>query len=146
MPSTSVTTAMVSIAGERIRVSLFVTTRGYSRRPPVAGFSHQRRSAGRKSIERTFQHFRGRTQEVLIGNARALVNLRDAKTREAPFNARFHHTSWSRSSSSGSIWMHRCTSERAPRAEAGSATAGHSSFNCWISSRLIDTCCTDSSS
>src|SRR5690349_6307525 len=41
----------VSIAGERVRVHLFVATLGYSRRPYVAVFSHERQSAWWQGIE-----------------------------------------------------------------------------------------------
>ena len=81
---------VVSIAGERIRVHLFVATLGYSRRPYVAVFGHQRQSAWWEGIEGAFHHFGGRTREVLIDNARALVDFHDARTREVRFNAHFH--------------------------------------------------------
>ena len=80
----------VSIAGERVRVHLFVATLGYSRRPYVAVFSHERQSAWWQGIEGAFHHFGGRTRELLIDNAKPLVDLHDAQTREVLFNARFH--------------------------------------------------------
>ena len=52
----------VSIAGERVRVHLFVATLGYSRRPYVAVFSHERQSAWWQGIEGAFHHFGGRTR------------------------------------------------------------------------------------
>lgn len=80
----------VAIAGERVRVHLFVATLGYSRRPYVAVFSHERQSAWWDGIEGAFHHFGGRTRELLLDNARALVNFHDAQTREVRFNERFH--------------------------------------------------------
>jgi transposase len=80
----------VSIAGERVRVHLFVATLGYSRRPYVAVFSHERQSAWWQGIEGAFHHFGGRTRELLIDNAKPLVDFHDAQTREVRFNERFH--------------------------------------------------------
>lgn len=80
----------VAIAGERVRVHLFVATLGYSRRPYVAVFSHERQSAWWAGIEGAFHHFGGRTRELLIDNARPLVDFHDARTREVRFNQRFH--------------------------------------------------------
>jgi transposase len=56
----------VPIASERVRVHLFVATLGYSRRPYVAVFSHERQSAWWSGIEGAFHHFGGRTREVLM--------------------------------------------------------------------------------
>lgn len=80
----------VAIAGERVRVHVFVATLGYSRRPYVAVFSHERQSAWWEGIEGAFHHFGGRTRELLLDNAKALVNFHDAQTREVRFNDRFH--------------------------------------------------------
>jgi transposase len=80
----------VAIAGERVRVHLFVATLGYSRRPYVAVFTHERQSAWWSGIEGAFHHFAGRTRELLIDNAKPLVNFHDAQTREVRFNDRFH--------------------------------------------------------
>lgn len=80
----------VSIAGERMKVHLFVATLGYSRRPYVAVFSHERQSAWWEGIEGAFHYFGGRPREVLLDNARALVDFHDAQTREVRFNERFH--------------------------------------------------------
>ena len=80
----------VAIASERVRVHLFVATLGYSRRPYVAVFSHERQSAWWQGIEGAFHHFGGRTRELLIDNAKPLVDFHDAQTREVRFNERFH--------------------------------------------------------
>jgi transposase len=81
---------ILSIAGERVKVHLFVATLGYSRRPYVAVFSHERQSAWWQGIEGAFHHFGGRTRELLIDNAKPLVDFHNAKTREVRFNERFH--------------------------------------------------------
>ena len=81
---------MVALAGERVKVHLFVATLGYSRRPYVAVFDHQRQAAWWGGIEGAFHYFGGRTRELLIDNAKPLVNFHDAQTREVRFNDRFH--------------------------------------------------------
>ena len=80
----------VAIAGERVKVHLFVATLGYSRRSYVAVFSHERQSAWWQGIEGAFHYFGGRPRELLLDNARALVSFHDAQTREVRFNERFH--------------------------------------------------------
>ena len=80
----------VSIADERVKVHLFVATLGYSRRPYVAVFDHERQAAWLGGIEGAFHYFGGRTRELLLDNAKPLVNFHDAKTREVRFNDRFH--------------------------------------------------------
>lgn len=83
-------TVRVPIADEQVKVHLFVATLGYSRRTYVAMFLHERQSAWLQGLEGTFRHFGGTTREVLVDNARALVNEHDAQTREVAFNDRFH--------------------------------------------------------
>jgi transposase len=78
----------VSIGSEAVRVHLFVATLGYSRRPYVQAFRHERQSAWLDGIEAAFRHFGGVPEEVLLDNARALVTLHDAATREVSFNVR----------------------------------------------------------
>ena len=78
----------VPIGGERVRVYLFVATLGHSRRPYVQAFRHERQSAWLDGIEAAFCHFGGVPEEVLLDNARALVTLHDAATREVTFNDR----------------------------------------------------------
>jgi len=85
------------IGGEATRLYLFVATRlylfvatlGYSRRCYVQAFRHERQSAWFDRVEGAFAHFDGIPQEVLLDNARALVDHHDAATREVRFNARF---------------------------------------------------------
>jgi transposase len=81
-----VTTA--SVGGERVRLHLFVATLGYSRRPFVRAFRHERQSAWFDGMEAAFQRFGGVPQEVLFDNARALVDYHDAATGEVRFNER----------------------------------------------------------
>ena len=80
----------VSIAGERVKIHLFVATLGYSRRPYVAVFEHQRQAAWWSGIEGAFHHFGGRPRELLLDNAKPLVDFHDPQTREVRFNERFH--------------------------------------------------------
>jgi transposase len=80
----------VAIGSEGVRVHLFVATLGYSRRPFVQAFRHERQSAWFDGMEGAFQRFGGVPQEVLFDNARALVDYHDAATREVRFNDRLH--------------------------------------------------------
>jgi transposase len=83
-------TVRVPVGDEQVKVHLFVATLGYSRRTYVAMFLHERQSAWLQGLEGAFRHFGGTTREVLVDNARALVNEHDAQTREVVFNDRFH--------------------------------------------------------
>jgi transposase len=78
----------VPIGGAAVRVHLFVATLGYSRRPFVRAFRHERQSAWFEGMEGAFRRFGGVPQEVLFDNARALVDHHDAATREVRFNER----------------------------------------------------------
>ena len=69
------------IGGEAVRVFLFVATLGYSRRIFVQAFRHERQTAWLDGIEGAFRHFGGLPAEVLLDNARALV---DAPRRADP--------------------------------------------------------------
>ena len=80
----------IEIAGEPVRVYLFVATLGYSRRIYAQAFRHERQSAWFDGIEGAFRRFGGVPQEVLLDNARALVDHHDAATREVRFNERLH--------------------------------------------------------
>ena len=75
----------VPIAGERVRVFLFVATLGYSRRCYVATFRHERQSSWFRGLEGAFHHFGGVTREVLLDNPRPLVVDHDMSTREVEF-------------------------------------------------------------
>lgn len=83
-------TVRVPIGEEPTKVHLFVATLGYSRRTYVAVFLHERQSAWLQGLEGALRHFGGTPREVLVDNARALVNEHDAQTREVAFNDRFH--------------------------------------------------------
>ena len=80
----------VTIGGVPMRAHLFVATLGYSRRVFVRSFGHERQSAWLDGLEGAFRHFGGVPQEILLDNARALVEYHDASTREVRFNDRFH--------------------------------------------------------
>lgn len=83
-------TTRVSVAGEPLKVHLFVATLGYSRRTFVELFLHERQSAWLQGLEGAFHHFAGTPRELLLDNARALVEQHDTHTREVRFNERFH--------------------------------------------------------
>jgi transposase len=73
-----------------VRVYLFVATLGYSRRVYAHAFRHERQSAWFEGLEGGFRHFGGLPREVLLDNAKALVEHHDPATREVVFNARLH--------------------------------------------------------
>ena len=64
---------VVTIAGERLRVLLFVAVLSYSRRVYVRAFRSQRHDDWREGLAGAFRHFGGVTQTVLVDNAKALV-------------------------------------------------------------------------
>ena len=66
-------------ASETVRVHLFVATLGYSRRVYVRAFRHERQSAWLDGIEGAFRHFGGVPRELLLDNAKALVDHHDAR-------------------------------------------------------------------
>src|SRR4028119_1615823 len=80
----------VRIGAESVRAYLFVATLGYSRRLHVRVFRHERQASWFAGIEGAFRHFGGRPAELLLDNARALVEHHDVRTREVVFNERFH--------------------------------------------------------
>jgi transposase len=79
----------VSVGDALVRAHLFVATLGYSWRCYVQLSLHERQSAWLLGLEGAFRHFGGVTHEVLVDNARALVDAHDRQTREVRFNERF---------------------------------------------------------
>ena len=82
-------TTTVRIGEAPMPVRLFVATLGFSRRAFVAVFDHERQAAWLTGLEGAFRHFGGVPEEVLLDNARALVDAHDPTTRVVAFNARF---------------------------------------------------------
>jgi transposase len=80
----------VWIGGERVRIHLFVGTLGYSRRLHTRASLRERQADWFEGMEGAFLRFGGVPAEVLIDNAKALVEHHDAVTREVRFNARLH--------------------------------------------------------
>lgn len=71
---------VVTIAGQRIRVMLFVAVLSYSRRVYVRAFRSQRHDDWREGLAGAFRRFGGVTQTVLVDNAKALIIDRDGAT------------------------------------------------------------------
>jgi transposase len=63
----------IEIAGQWVRVMLFVGVLSYSRRLYVRPFLSQRHDDWREGLSGAFRHFGGMTQTVLVDNAGALV-------------------------------------------------------------------------
>jgi transposase len=80
----------VWIGGERVRVHLFVGTLGYSRRMHIRPSLRERQADWFEGMEGSFLRFGGVPAEILLDNAKALVEHHDAVTREVKFNARLH--------------------------------------------------------
>lgn len=79
----------IRIGEERPKVFLFVATLGYSRRPYIGAFLHERQTSWMAGLEGAFRHFNGTPEEVLLDNPRALVSRHDVHTRTVTFNPKF---------------------------------------------------------
>jgi transposase len=77
---------LIEIAGVKVRAYLFVATLGFSRRPHVRAFRHERQESWFDGLESAFAKFGGVTEDVLFDNPRALVDRHDSTTREVIFN------------------------------------------------------------
>src|ERR1700716_3756076 len=63
----------IVIGDERPKVYLFVATLGYSRRPYLAAFLHERQVSWIAGLEGTFRHFHGIPEEGLLDDAQGPV-------------------------------------------------------------------------
>lgn len=79
----------IHIAQQLQRVHLCVLTLGFSRRIFVRAFTHERRQNWLDGIQECFFHFGGVPDELLIDNARALVNEHDVASGKVVFNPVF---------------------------------------------------------
>ena len=79
----------VVIAGIPIKVHLCVLTLGYSRRIFVKPWTCERQAQWLTTFEEAFAYFGGVPEELLVDNARALVERHDARTREVVFHRTF---------------------------------------------------------
>lgn len=81
-------TRTVWISGARTKVHLCVLTLGYSRRIYVQAFRSEKQANWFAAIEGAFRRFGGVTEEILVDNARALVDTNDGDGHVI-FNAGF---------------------------------------------------------
>jgi transposase len=79
----------IVIAGERIKVHLFVAVLGYSRRIFVRASLSQRQDDWREGLAGAFRTFDGVTQRILIDRAGALVVGEDRETHTARVHPAF---------------------------------------------------------
>ncbi len=79
---------LIEIGDKKQRVYVFVATLGHSRRLHVRAFTNERQGNWFDGLESAFRSFGGVTQEVLLDNARALVDRHNPVTREVVFNAK----------------------------------------------------------
>ena len=80
---------LVEIGGVKVKVYFFVATLGFSRRVHVRAYRNERQDSWFEGLESAFRAFGGVTEDVLIDNARTLVEHHDRETREVTFNSRF---------------------------------------------------------
>jgi Integrase core domain len=80
----------IKIGGEARKIYFFVATLGFSRRPYVQAFSHERQSAWFEGMEGSFHYFGGVPQQLLFDNPKPLVISHNPLTREIVFNERLH--------------------------------------------------------
>jgi transposase len=78
-----------TIAGERTRVYLCVLTLGFSRRIYVQAFGCARQAQWFEAIEGALHHFGGVPREILVDNARALVETHDVAQNLVIFHPQF---------------------------------------------------------
>lgn len=77
--------------GERMeKVFFFVATLGYSRRLHVRALAAERQEHWFEGLESTFRAFGGVPAEVLLDNARALIQHHDPVSREVAANPKLH--------------------------------------------------------
>jgi len=79
----------IGIAGQLVRVLVFVAVLSYSRRIFVRAFLAQRQDDWREGLWSAFCHFGGLPRRLLIDNAGALVVGRDAQTGKAQLHPDF---------------------------------------------------------
>jgi transposase len=79
----------IGIAGQLVRVLVFVAVLSYSRRIFVRAFLAQRQDDWREGLWSAFCHFGGLPRRLLIDNAGALVVGRDAQTGKAHLHPDF---------------------------------------------------------
>jgi len=82
------TQAYATIAGKRERVYVCVLTLGYSRRLAAFAWSCERQAQWFLAMEHAFARF-GVPRQMLVDNARALVDHHNVETREVKFNEKF---------------------------------------------------------
>lgn len=80
----------IPVAGVMTPVFLFVATLGYSRRVHVRAFPAERQEHWFAGMESAFTAFGGVPCEVLLDNARALIERHDPATREVTLHPKLH--------------------------------------------------------
>lgn len=80
----------VEIAEQSEKVFFFVATLGYSRRLHVRAFRGERQEHWFAGMESAFASFGGVPEEVLLDNARALIQHHDPVSREVVVNPKLH--------------------------------------------------------
>jgi transposase len=79
----------LQVASAWIRVHLFVMTLGFSRRIFARAYAHERLTALLDAHERAFEHFGGRTEDLLYDNPKTIVLKRDREGRHIEWHPTF---------------------------------------------------------
>lgn len=80
----------VRVGEQTEKVFFFVATLGYSRRLHVRAFRGERQEHWFEGLESAFRTFGGVPEEVLLDNARALIQHHDPVSREVVVNPKLH--------------------------------------------------------
>lgn len=81
---------LVRVGEQMEKVFFFVATLGYSRRLHVRAFRGERQEHWFEGLESAFRAFGGVPEEVLLDNARALIQHHDPVSREVVVNPKLH--------------------------------------------------------
>jgi transposase len=80
----------IVIGGIKQKVHFFAAILGYSRKQYVQAFQGEKQDNWFQGLDCAFRHFNGITEDVLLDNAKSLVQHHNQQTREVLFNERFH--------------------------------------------------------
>lgn len=79
----------VYLGEERVRVHIFVMVLGYSRRCFVRAYMNERLDSLLDAHEAAFDHFGGRTSDILYDNPRTILSDKDQESGEVKWNKTF---------------------------------------------------------
>lgn len=119
----------ISVAGERVKVHLFVAVLGYSRRIFVRASLSQRQDDWREGLAGAFRHFGGVTRKILIDRAGALVVGEDRETGTVKV-----HPSFAAFCKDWGVAVAACRPYRARTKGKTESGVGYVKRNAWLTS------------